>query len=186
MEFNEKLRLLRKTTGYTQKKFAEALDSAEISIRNYEAGRKNPNGAFLHKLCNKFPEHVIWLMTGEEHEMEPSDHDELLSKLSNEHIASLFAKKDLINYQHPGEILFYLLDKNKITVERFSKDTFMDQDLVEKILESKTSINADIALRLGKYFRSSAWYWLDKQFSYDLVNNTIENYLEIRPFQAEL
>ncbi len=64
MEFNERLRLLRKTMEYTQKDFAQLLDSAEISIRNYEAGRKNPNGKFIRGLCKKFPEFTLWMMTG--------------------------------------------------------------------------------------------------------------------------
>jgi len=64
MGFDEKLKLLRKTEGYTQKKFAELLESSEISIRNYEAGRKNPNGKFYMKLCKIFPEYAYWITTG--------------------------------------------------------------------------------------------------------------------------
>ncbi|WP_428086467.1 helix-turn-helix domain-containing protein [Candidatus Thioglobus sp.] len=66
MEFKEKLKFIRKSIGYTQNKLAEELGSAVISIQNYEAGRKSPNGKFLIKLCEEFPDYAFWLMTGKE------------------------------------------------------------------------------------------------------------------------
>ncbi len=65
MEFKEKLKLLRKTECYTQKKISELLKSTEISIRNYESGRREPNHEFMEKLCKQFPEYTLWLMTGQ-------------------------------------------------------------------------------------------------------------------------
>ena len=39
---------------------------------------------------------------------------------------------------------------------------------VEEIVSEKTVVNADIALRLAKYFGTSAAFWLGLQADYDL------------------
>ena len=64
MEFNERLRLIRKTEGYTQKEFAKLLNSSEIGIRLYETNKRTPNGWFFMVLGKKFPEYSLWLNTG--------------------------------------------------------------------------------------------------------------------------
>lgn len=63
MKTSEKLKLLRVATNYTQKEFADLLKTTEISIQNYENNRSNPNGVFLYKLCNQYPQYTLWLMT---------------------------------------------------------------------------------------------------------------------------
>lgn len=64
MKFSEKLKIIRKEEGYTQKSLGEILGSSEISIRFYEIGKSKPHYKFIEKLCKLHPEYALWLMTG--------------------------------------------------------------------------------------------------------------------------
>jgi transcriptional regulator with XRE-family HTH domain len=65
MELNEKLKLLRKTEGYTQKEFAKLLKVDETNYQRYEYGKVSPNFKIMQKLANLHPEYSLWLLTGE-------------------------------------------------------------------------------------------------------------------------
>lgn len=70
---------------------------------------------------------------------------------------------------HPGEVLkFEFLEPMEISAYRLSKDTFMPQTRISAILKGDRSITADTALRLAKYFGTSAKFWLGLQDDYDL------------------
>jgi len=64
MELNEKLKLIRKTEKYTQRQLAELLNIDETNYQRYEYGNVSPNTKIIQKLCQKFPEYTLWLMTG--------------------------------------------------------------------------------------------------------------------------
>ena len=70
MQFGEKLKRLRVTEGYTQKGLSNALEIGERSIQNYELNEREPNYCFIQKICKKFPEYALWLI---------SDHAEVAS-----------------------------------------------------------------------------------------------------------
>ncbi len=65
MDLSKKLKSVRKTESYTQKKLSELLEVDVISIQNYENERRKPNAEILQKLCTQFPEYTLWLMTGQ-------------------------------------------------------------------------------------------------------------------------
>ena len=70
---------------------------------------------------------------------------------------------------HPGEILKEeFLEPLNITAYRLSKETFIPQTRVSEILKGKRRITADTALRLSKFFGTSAKFWLGLQDDYDL------------------
>lgn len=70
---------------------------------------------------------------------------------------------------HPGEILLYeFLEPLKITAYRLSKDVKVPQTRVSEILKGNRRITADTALRLSKYFGTSAKFWLGLQDDYDI------------------
>lgn len=70
---------------------------------------------------------------------------------------------------HPGEILMeeFLLPMN-ISAYRLSKETFIPQTRISQIIKGQRRITADTALRLSKYFGTSAKFWLGLQDDYDL------------------
>jgi len=87
------------------------------------------------------------------------------------------------NTFHPGEFLQELLDDYSITAYRLSKDIFVQQTRISDILKGKRSISSDSAIRLGRYFNTSAQYWLNLQDSYDLARCNVENYQNISPIK---
>ncbi len=70
---------------------------------------------------------------------------------------------------HPGEVLSEeFLNPFGITAYRLAKDTGIPQTRVSEILKGNRRITADTALRLSKYFGTSAKFWLGLQNDYDL------------------
>jgi addiction module HigA family antidote len=70
---------------------------------------------------------------------------------------------------HPGEILKEeFLEPLELSAYRLSKETFIPQTRVGEILKGNRRITADTALRLAKYFGTSAKFWLGLQDDYDL------------------
>ena len=70
---------------------------------------------------------------------------------------------------HPGEILKEeFLEPLEISAYRLSKETFIPQTRVSEILKGRRRITADTALRLSRFFGTSAKFWLGLQDDYDL------------------
>ena len=55
-----------------------------------------------------------------------------------------------------------------ISAYRLSKDIGIPQTRISEILKANRRITADTALRLSKYFGTSAKFWLGLQDDYDL------------------
>lgn len=70
---------------------------------------------------------------------------------------------------HPGEILMEeFLNPLKLSQYRLSKDINVPPRRINEIVLGKRSISADTALRLGRYFKNSAKFWINLQSHYDL------------------
>lgn len=70
---------------------------------------------------------------------------------------------------HPGEILKEeFLEPLGISAYRLAKDTFIPQTRISQILHGKRRITADTALRLQKYFGTTAKFWLGLQDDFDI------------------
>ena len=70
---------------------------------------------------------------------------------------------------HPGEILSEeFLIPMEITAYRLAKETKITQTRISQIIKGKRRITADTALRLSKYFGTTAKFWLGLQDDYDL------------------
>jgi addiction module HigA family antidote len=82
---------------------------------------------------------------------------------------------------HPGEILLEeFLIPMEISAYRLSKETFIPQTRISEIIKGRRRITADTALRLAKFFNTSAKFWLNLQDDYDLEEeeNTIKKELK--------
>jgi addiction module HigA family antidote len=55
-----------------------------------------------------------------------------------------------------------------ITMYRVARDTGMPADRVGKLVRGERSITADTALRLARFFGTSASFWMNLQARYDL------------------
>ena len=70
---------------------------------------------------------------------------------------------------HPGEVLLeeFLLPM-QISQYKLAKDLKVPQTRISEIVKRNRRITADTALRLSKYFGTSAKFWLGLQDDYDL------------------
>lgn len=86
---------------------------------------------------------------------------------------------------HPGEILKEeFLDPMKISAYRLSKETFIPQTRISEIIKGNRRITADTALRLSKYFGTSARFWLGLQDDYDLEEEGARKADELKEIKA--
>ena len=69
---------------------------------------------------------------------------------------------------HPGEHLAEFLEEFEITPYRLAKEIHVPQTRIGDLIKGKRGITADTALRLSKYFGSSAQFWLNLQARYDM------------------
>ena len=70
---------------------------------------------------------------------------------------------------HPGEILrAEFLEPMAITPYSLAKNTGIDKGNLSRIINGKSSISADVALRLARFFGTSAESWMNLQTRYDL------------------
>jgi addiction module HigA family antidote len=79
-------------------------------------------------------------------------------------------KKKMKNI-HPGEILFEdFMKPLGLSQYRVAKDINVPPRRINEIVHCKRAITADTALRLSKFFGTSAQFWLNLQSHYDLEN----------------
>ncbi len=82
---------------------------------------------------------------------------------------------------HPGEILLEeFLEPMSINSSKLAEDINVSLDIINQIIEGKQSIDAEIALRLSKYFGLSERFWLNLQVKYDIeiTKDRLKNCLE--------
>src|ERR1700676_4137493 len=69
---------------------------------------------------------------------------------------------------HPGRLLKREMVARKLSANRLSLDIGVPSGRITDILNGRRAITADTAVRLGRYFRNSAQFWLDLQGQYDI------------------
>ena len=70
---------------------------------------------------------------------------------------------------HPGEILLHdFLEPMGISQYRLAKDTSVPARRINEIVHGARAVTADTALRLGRYFGTSAQFWMNLQTHFDL------------------
>jgi len=89
-----------------------------------------------------------------------------------------------INNIHPGEILLeeFLLPM-KISAYKLAKEIHIPQGRISEIIHSKRRITADTALRLSKFFGTTAQFWLGLQDDFDLEEEKLKLEIELKSIQ---
>ena len=78
-------------------------------------------------------------------------------------------KSKLLANITPGEILAEeFLKPMGLSQYRLAKDIHVPARRINEIVKGQRAITADSALRLGRYFKMSAQFWLNLQSHYDL------------------
>lgn len=87
---------------------------------------------------------------------------------------------------HPGIYLkLEFLEELELSAYALARATHMPDSRLSEIINGRRAITADTALRLGKYFGTSAQFWLNLQNHYDLEiarRNLAEDIDTIEPF----
>ncbi len=90
---------------------------------------------------------------------------------------------------HPGEVLREeFLKPMGITAYRLARDTGLPQTRISEILRGRRRISADTALRLSRFFGTSAKFWLGLQNDFDLEEeryNKDEELKRIKPLEED-
>lgn len=78
-------------------------------------------------------------------------------------------KSKLLANITPGEVLEEdFLKPMGLSQYRLAKDISVPARRINEIVKGQRAITADTALRLGRYFKMSAQFWLNLQAHYDL------------------
>ena len=86
---------------------------------------------------------------------------------------------------HPGDVLLYeFLQPSGISAYRLSKDLGIPQTRVSQIIKGKRRITANTALRLSKYFGTTAKFWLGLQNDYDLEEESLSKKAELQEIKS--
>lgn len=99
------------------------------------------------------------------------------------------AKRNL-HLIHPGEILLEEFMKPlNISQYKLAKELHVGAIRISEIIHGKRAITADTAIRLGRYFKMEAKFWMNLQSSYDLEKAMMEShskiYRKVQPIKKE-
>lgn len=84
-------------------------------------------------------------------------------------MSSLSTTTDLIDPIHPGEVLLEdFIEGFGITQNKLSVAIGVPPRRINEIVHGKRGITADTAMRLSKYFGTSAEFWMNLQTHYEL------------------
>lgn len=99
------------------------------------------------------------------------------------------AKSEKLPPIHPGEILREdFMTPLGISMNRLALNLRVPVTRIAEIVHERRGVTPDTALRLGRYFNTSARFWMNAQSSYDLevaqdeLQRTIER--DVRPLVA--
>ncbi|MEK7407585.1 MAG: HigA family addiction module antitoxin [Acidobacteriota bacterium] len=70
---------------------------------------------------------------------------------------------------HPGQVLREILNEAGLTVNALALALRVPANRLGAIVKGQRGITADTALRLGRYFGTSAQMWMNLQAKYDLA-----------------
>jgi addiction module HigA family antidote len=69
---------------------------------------------------------------------------------------------------HPGAYLKELLGELELSQYRLAHDLGVPAMRISYIVNGKRPVNAELALRLGRYFSQEPRYWINLQSRYDM------------------
>ncbi|GAC1659158.1 MAG: HigA family addiction module antitoxin [Acidobacteriaceae bacterium] len=91
---------------------------------------------------------------------------------------------------HPGEILREeFLRPIRLSPEELSSRLNLPTSRITELLQERVAIDADIAVRLARFFQTSSAFWMELQATYELAHARVgiaELVSNIQPFGSEL
>ena len=74
---------------------------------------------------------------------------------------------------HPGEILKETLEDLGLSMNRLAQEIHVPANRISGIVAGQRSISGETALRLGRYFGTTAAYWINSEVSASLRNGAV-------------
>lgn len=92
----------------------------------------------------------------------------------------------LENPCHPGEVLAELyLKPTRMSAIELARRLNVPRTRIERLIRGETALSVDTAMRLAKFYGTSAEYWIDLQRARDLAQaRTALDLSEITPLSA--
>lgn len=89
---------------------------------------------------------------------------------------------------HPGEMLLQeFLIPMSITPQELATATRLPSDFIDALIKGDSSVNANVGLRLARFFGVSADFWMNLQLRWDLYQAQREEadaLQSIQPYKA--
>ena len=80
---------------------------------------------------------------------------------------------------HPGEVLKEdFLEPLEISVKTLSDAIHISKEKINSIIEGKSAVSADIAIRFSRFFGTSSEFWLNLQNMYDLEDENNKHHFD--------
>ncbi len=73
------------------------------------------------------------------------------------------------NPSHPGEIIRECLEGTKLNVTEGAEALGVTRATLSRLLNAKSNVSPEMAVRLSKAFGSTVGFWLRLQFNFDLA-----------------
>ena len=89
-------------------------------------------------------------------------------RTTTERITNMPTKAKKLPPIHPGQVLKEVLDDACITANALALALRIPANRLTEIINGRRSMSADTALRLARYFGTSARMWMNLQAKYDL------------------
>jgi antitoxin HigA-1 len=87
---------------------------------------------------------------------------------------------------HPGEVLLEeFVRPLGLSARALAKDLGVPANRLSEIMRGRRDVSADTAIRLGRYFKTDARFWLNLQAAYNLSKaESMTDYSSIVPCAA--
>lgn len=76
---------------------------------------------------------------------------------------------------HPGEILREEMEELNLSARQLATSLHVPTNRVTAILNQRRAITADTALRLSRYFGTTAEFWMNLQAAYELRQTRLKH-----------
>ncbi len=73
------------------------------------------------------------------------------------------------NPVHPGRIIKNAIEASGLNVTEAAKGLGVTRQTLSRVINAKTALSAEMAIRVSKAFGSSPEHWLRMQMAYDLA-----------------
>ena len=73
------------------------------------------------------------------------------------------------NPVHPGKLIKHCVESSGLTITEAAKGLGVTRQTLSRVTNAKTSLSAEMAIRVSKAFGSAPEHWLRMQMAYDMA-----------------